>query len=96
MDQKATVRFDAQAGTLTIAGELMPHSPQVHDLLVDLVGGGMASLDGDGGFDVNSNIVTYSFTFRKRKRKRKPAPEPKGLPSAADLDAVANESGEPK
>lgn len=94
MEQKATVIFDPIDKTLTIKGELLPHQPIVHDKLVELVGGGMNTLEGDGDFKVEKDIVTYSFTFKKRAEELpwRAVIVPDGLPSAADLDIVANEA----
>lgn len=88
MEQKATVVFDPIEKTLTIKGELLPHQPIVHDKLVELVSGELASLE--TSFKVEKDIVTYSFTFKKRAEVQ----EPSGLPSAADLDIVANEAAQ--
>ena len=75
MEQKATVEFDAQDGTLTISGELLPHSEGVHDMLVDFLAGehGMRhALD----FDMTRNVVTYSVKVSRHD----------GSPSAQDLE----------
>lgn len=63
MDQKAAVQFDGSA-TLTVAGELLPSSPQVHDALAALLdekNPPTVSVE----FKNTNNVLTYTLTFSR-------------------------------
>jgi hypothetical protein len=62
MEQKATVAFDGQKGTLVISGELLPDTPIVHHILAALLNEDDPPKT-EVDFKQVNNVFTYSLTF---------------------------------
>ncbi len=76
MEQRATAVFDVPTKTLIVAGELLPATPTIHDLLADLLFN-----DHEYEFQVQNlnNVLSYTLTV---KAAAQAAPKPAKAPKA--------------